>query len=254
MRFFLFALTLLTATAAAAEAPRKYGILSLVGDSVMVVTYVPEVGSRLDTNDKQVYPLGANTVFDEAAIRAASATLQQAQPAAERFLMLSTDEELRKAQNAMFDDPGSQQANRAYLKTLWQDKGVTHLILVSKYRADTELQFMDTSGGTGKIEGLGFYMDNRVEVTTFHRQGNNESSQGVLMPFAYVKLRLIDADTLAVEREVRLKQSEMATFAQNASERAVRTWSVLTAKEKADYLDRLLRAAVSEGVLRLLKP
>lgn len=255
MKTFLFTLALLTASATAgAETPRKYGILSLAGDSLMVVTYVPEVGSRLDTNDKQIYSLGANTVFDEAAIRAASATLQQAQPDAGRFLMLSTDEELHKAQNAMFDDPDNHQANRAYLKSLWKDQGVTHLILVSKYRADTELKFMDTTGGTGKIEGLGFYMDNRVEVTTFYNKGGNESTQGVLMPFAYVKLRLIDADTLAVEREVRLKESQMATFTQDASERAVRTWSVLSAKEKTDYLDRLLRTAVSDGVQRLLKP
>lgn len=250
----VLAALLLAASVHAAEAPRKYGILSLAGDSISTVTYVPEIGSRTDTNDKQVYSLGENTVFDEAAIRAASAAVQQVQPDAGRFLMLSTDAGLHQQQNAMFDDAAAHQADREFLKSLWKDKGITHLILVTKYRADAELKFMNESSGTGKIEGLGFYMDDRVHVVAYKdKPDNHESTQGVLMPFAYVKLRLINADTLAVEREVRLRQSQMVTYAQNADERAVRTWGALSAKEKTDYLDHLLRAAVSEGVPRLLK-
>jgi hypothetical protein len=239
--------------AAAADAPRTYGILSLAGDAISVVTYVPEIGSRMDTNDKQVYSLGDNTTFDEAAIRAASAALQQAAPDAGRFLMLSTDAELHAVQNSMFDNPDANQVNREFLKSLWKGKELTDLILVTKYRADAELKFMNESGGTGKIEGLGFYMDNRVVVTSHdEKKDTHESSQGVLMPFAYVKLRLIDAQTLEVKREVRLKQSEMVTYALGA-DRAVRTWQALTAKQKTQYLDHLLREAVTEGVPRLLK-
>jgi predicted RNA methylase len=54
--------------------------------------------------------------------------------------MLTTDAELHKAQNTMFDEPSSNQANRDFLKTLWKDKGLTHVILVTKYRADTGLE------------------------------------------------------------------------------------------------------------------
>lgn len=231
---------------------RKYGILSLAGDAISTVTYVPEIGKRTDTNDKQTYSLGGNTAFDESAIRAASAAVQALQPQAGRFLMLSTDAELHTMQNAMFDDPAANQGNRDFLKSLWKDQGLTHLILVTKYRADAELKFTNESGGTGKIEGLGFYMDNRVQVTSHDEaQNRHESSQGVLMPFAYVKLRLINAETLAVEREVRLKQSELVTY-KNDKERALRTWQALSAKEKTEFLDRLLRDAVASGVPRLL--
>jgi len=241
---------LLLACAAHAESPRKYGILSLAGDSFSVVTSV--AGTKLDANDKQVYALGDNTTFDEAAIRSASAALEKAEPASGRFLMLSTDAELHRAQNAMFDDPAANQANRDYLKSLWKDKGLTHLILVTRYRADAELKFLHESTGTGKIEGLGFYMDNGVDVVTYGK--SNAESQGVLMPFAYLKLRLINADTLEVENEVRQKQSQMVTYAQNADERAVRTWQALSAKDKIALLDQLMRQAVSDGLPRLLKP
>lgn len=249
----LAAALLLATTVHAADAPRKYGILSLAGDSISTVTYVPEVGSRLDTNDKLVYSLGDNTLFDETAIRTASAALQQVAPEAGRFLMLSTDAELHNVQNSMFDNPDANQVNREFLKSLWKGKDITHLILITKYRADAELKFMNESLGTGKIEGLGFYMDNRVELSSHdEKKKTNESSKGVLMPFAYIKLRLINPETLEVAREVRLKQSQMVTYALG-TDQAIRTWQALTAKEKTQYLDHLLREAVTEGVPRLLQ-
>lgn len=240
---------LLTGAAHGAD-QRHYALLSLAGDAVTTVTYVPGTGTRLNPNDKQMFALN-NTMFDEAAIRAASTAVKQVRPDEAPLLMLSTDAELHQAQNAMFDDPAANQANRDYLKSLWKDKGVSHLILVTTYRADAELKYFQQSGGTGKIEGLGFYMDNKVHVVSM--RDKNESTQGVLMPFAYVKLRLIDADTLAVVREVTQKQSQLVTYAQDA-DRDVRTWGALSAKQKMDYLEHLMRAAVTEGVPKLLAP
>ena len=160
--------------------------------------------------------------------------------------MLTTDAELHQMQNAMFDDPAANQGNRDYLKSLWKDKGITHLILVTKYNAQLEVKYFQDSDLSGRAEGLGFYMDNKS-----HLVSNNHSTQGLLMPFAYVKLRLVNADTLAVENEVRQKQSVLATYAPDA-DRALRTWDALTPKQKMDYLDRLMQEAVSEGVPKLL--
>ena len=120
--------------------------------------------------------------------------------------MLPTDPELHQAQNAMFDHPERSQANRDYLKSLWKDYPVSHLILITKYRATPEMKFMQQSEGTGKVEGLGFYMNNEVTVTSYTEK-NNQTSQGVLMPYAYLKLRLIDTSTMQVVREVNRKES-----------------------------------------------
>jgi hypothetical protein len=249
--FTVLCLALLLAGTAHADTQRRYGILSLAGDAITTVTYVPDIGTKINPNDKQVYPMLANTTFDETAIRSASAAVKQEEPGATPFLMLSTDAELHQMQNAMFDDPAANQGNRDYLKSLWKDKGITHLILVSKYRADAELKFMQQSEGKGKLEGLGFYMDNEARVTSF-RDAGNHSSQGVLMPYAYIKLRLVDAETLEVQREVRQKQSQLVTYAPDAN-RAVRTWDALTPKQKVDYLDELVRQAVVEAMPKLLK-
>jgi hypothetical protein len=234
------------AHAAQADTVRKYGILSLAGDAISTITYVPDIGTRINPNDKLVYPMLANTMFDETAIRAASAAVKVKQADAAPFLMLSTDAELHQMQNAMFDDPAANQANRDYLKSLWKDKGITHLILVTKFNAEIEVKYFQESDLSGKAEGLGFYMDNKSRLVS-----NNHSTQGLLMPFAYIKLRLINADTLAVENEVRQKQSVLATYAPGA-DRAVRTWDALTPKQKMDYLDELMQIAVTEGVPKLL--
>lgn len=247
----VFCAALLLASTGHTATPRKYGILSLAGDAISTVTYVPDIGTKLNPNDVQTYPMLANTSFDETAIRTASAAIKKLEPDATPFLMLSTDAELHQTQNAIFDSPAANQGNRDYLKSLWKDKGITHLILVTKYRADAELRFMQQSEGTGKIEGLGFYMDNRARVTSFGKDGNH-SSDGVLMPYVYVKLRLVNAETLEPEREVRQKQSQLVTYAPDA-DRAVRTWDALTAKQKIVYLDELLQEAVNEAVPKLLK-
>lgn len=248
----VFCAALLLASTGHADTPRKYAILSLAGDAISTVTYVNGTGTRINPNDKLAYSMLANTTFDEAAIRAASAAIKRSEPDAAPFLMLSTDAELHQAQNAMFDDPAANQGNRDYLKSLWRDQGITHLILVTKLRADAEVKFMQQSEGTGKLEGLGFYMDNQVQVTSYSKD-QTASGQGVLMPFAYVKLRLVNAQTLAVEREVRQKQAHVVTYAAGA-DRAVRTWGALSARQKAEQLDQLMREAVDEAVPKLLKP
>ena len=249
MKKLLLGLTLFATFTSAIAAPRSYAILSLAGDTISTMTFVPETGSKINQSDKQTYEL-KNTVFDEAAIRAASAAVKKIEPDAAPFLMLTLDADLYKAQNAMFDDPAANQANRDYLKTLWKDHPVTHLILVTKFRTDAEVKYMDATEGSGKIEGLGFYMDNRANVTTFGK-AQNYSSKGILMPYAYVKLRLIDASTLQVVREVTQKQSQIVTYKPDA-DRAVRTWDALTPKQKTDYLDGLVRAAVAEAMPKLL--
>jgi hypothetical protein len=102
--------------------------------------------------------------------------------------------------------------------------------------------------GSGKVDGLGFYMDNQVEVTNLETLNN---ASGVLVPFAYIKLRLINAATMAVEREVTVTKSTTVTYAPGA-DRAVRTWQALTPKEKMDYMNAVMSAAVAEGIDKLL--
>ena len=245
----LLSLFLLTSLPVLAAEPRTYAILSLAGDAITAATWVNGTGTKMDATDYQIFPMN-NTTFDEAAIRAASAAVQQVQPGATPFLMLSTDPELHQAQNAMFDHPERNQANRDYLKSLWKDHPVSHLILITKYRATPEMKFMQQSEGTGKVEGLGFYMNNEVTVTSYTEK-NNQTSQGVLMPYAYLKLRLIDTSTMQVVREVNRKESELVTY-DIEEERAVRTWEALTPKQKVSYLDGLVRRAVTASVPKLL--
>jgi hypothetical protein len=251
MKKTALALSALLAINLAHAETRSYAVLSLAGDTVTTMTFVRETGTRINPNSKDVYALN-NSMFDETAIRSASAAIQKAEPGTAPFLMLSLDGELHKAQNAMFDAPAGQQENRAYLKSLWKDHPVSHLILVSKFLAETEVKYQQTTEGSGKVEGLGFYMDNRADVVV-HNDKQNYESHGILMPFAYLKLRLVDADTLAVLGEVTEKASEIVAYPPEV-DRDVRTWGTLTAKQKVDYLDRLVDRAVKHAIPKLLAP
>jgi hypothetical protein len=249
MKKTALALAALLAATLAHAAPRNYAVLSLAGDSITTMTFVSVTGTHLNPNDKDVRPF-AGTVFDETAVRSAGAALQQDAPGMEPFLMLTLDGELHKAQNAMFDEPAGQQVNRDYLKSLWKGHAVSHLIMVSKFRADAEVKYQHTTDGSGKVEGLGFYMDNRVNVLVQEEQ-RNYRSKGILMPFAYLKLRLVDADTLAVLGEATEKMSEIVTYPPETRP-DVNAWGALTPQQKIDYLDHLIDKAVRQGVAKLL--
>jgi hypothetical protein len=250
MKKTALALAALLAATLAHAAPRNYAVLSLAGDSITTMVFVSATGTRINPNDKDVLPF-AGTVLDETAIRSASSALEQAMPGTEPFLMLTLDGELHKAQNAMFDEPANQQANRDYLKTLWKGHGVSHLILVSKFRAEPEVKYQNTTDGSGKVEGLGFYMDNRVNVVVDDDNKGRYHSKGVLVPFAYLKLRLVDADTLAVLGEATEKVSGIVTYPPEA-ESGVHAWDALTPTQKIEHLDHLIDKAVRQGVAKLL--
>lgn len=53
---------------------RKYAVLSLIGDSLTVVTYRPSTGSHLDQNVQQTVVL-PDAIFDQAALLAVDEAL-----------------------------------------------------------------------------------------------------------------------------------------------------------------------------------
>ena len=62
---------------------RRWAALSLIGDKLTVVTYVPKVGSSLDTNRHETLPLGDPT-FDKDVIGSIADSVSQAESGAQR--------------------------------------------------------------------------------------------------------------------------------------------------------------------------
>lgn len=244
----LSTLSLVLAGASQAQAaPRSYAVMSLIGNSISLSQFKPETGSRLEDDGRSIFPI-QDTVFDNAAVQSANSIIKKLEPGAQTHMMLTQDQGLYKAQNDMFESVGANKDNREFLKSLLKARGVTHLVLITKYRAEAEFKLVDSYTGHGRVEGLGFYIDDTLETRD---TGTLNTANGIIAPFAYVKLRLIDATTLDVIREKYVRESQVVANA-SATANGRYTWDILTGKQKIDYIEHLLTKAMDDTVPQLL--
>ncbi|MES2299281.1 MAG: hypothetical protein V4582_19730 [Pseudomonadota bacterium] len=244
----LVMLLLLLPAAAMAQAPtRSYAVLSLVGDAIHLYTVRPEVGTHVPGESRHVLPI-KDTVFDTAALAALEASIKQVQPNAKTVLLMSQDTGLYEAQNAMFEAPAAHQADRDYLIGLLKERAVSHLLLVTKQRDNAHFKLTNGVAGTGQLEGLGFYID---DTTEFRNTRSRTATRGMVGPFAYIRIRLLDAATLANLGEVKAAKSEIITNA-SIKMNAMDLWASLDSAEKVARIKALLDAAVREAAAPLL--
>ena len=232
----------------AADASGNYAILSLAGDDISIVAFNPTTGTHMDANRKHVLELH-NPVLDTAAIEAANTAMKAALPGIKTALLVTPDADLYKAQNDMFEAPDANKDNREFLKSLLTKRAVDYLVLITKFNAATEINFDNIHLGNGNLNGFGFYIDSTTEVRNLD---SLEAGTGFIASYAYLKIRLIDAKTLEVVREVNEKQTSV--FANNnRGETGFRAWNLLSSKEKIALLQTLVGNTMNDGITRLLK-
>ncbi len=242
------ALALNANAAANAQAlPKSYAVMSLVGNAIHMYGVRPAVGTRTEAETRSVLAI-TEQVLDIAALESANKAIKQAQPGATVVLMMTQDAGLYKAQNAMFDAPDANQDNRDYLISLLKERGVSHLLLITKQRDFAQFQLANGAAGTGQLEGLGFYIDDTTEFRTLNTM---ESSSGMVGPFAYLKVRLLDARTLALVSQAKANKSVIIS-PPSAKSRAIDVWTSMPNAKKMDYLKGLLDEAVDEAIAPLL--
>lgn len=182
---------------------RSVAVLSLAGNSLALHVQRHQVGSRTENAPVEVRPVD-DPVFDQVAIIAARRSLLKLLPNAKLSLMTTQDKGLYSAQNDMFEHPEQHAEDREYLKSLLKEQGVSHAIVISKFRSVAAIKLVDATVGSGALEGLGFYVDDMINTLN---RSDSTSSRGMVAPFAYVRVRLVDADSLKVVGEGTTKQS-----------------------------------------------
>ena len=171
-------LLLASATSVSAAAASKYAVLSLIGDSMTVVTYAAAVGSRLDRNVREAVPL-KNPVFDRAAARAVEQALQKVDPQNTATLLAASAPNLFADQRKLFE--GSRLALGDDLSTSLRASGNSYIVVLTKHRAQARLGTGWTAG-SGFLEGIGFYIDPDLSLEA-HQTGT-EAASGFLAPYA----------------------------------------------------------------------
>ena len=247
-RIFLAAwILLLLSTAGRVSAEneaRVYVVLSLVGDQINVVNYQRTTGSGLDRNLHRSIPV-KDGVFDKDVLLAADAALKRQDAGALVKLIVSSAPDLFEHQDRFFD--GGRVALPKQIDSAARTSGATHLVLVTKHRAEAALQMMNDKVGSGKLEGLGFYVDNE-KVTK--RTDTGEVGRGFLAAFVYIKVSLVDLNTSMVVQE----QPVTATAALSAAsaKEGVDPWDALSPAEKVEMLQRMIKLELARVVPQII--
>ncbi len=245
MRTCLAMLLLLFAGFAAA-AQDVYAVMSLVGDGLLVVRHRAVTGTSLPDSVHEFLPV-KDPIFDRTALLAVDNAVRRAEPGAKTILLGGSAPELLDAQTkSLATDAGVQivaDAIRGRLPAV----GATRLILVVKSRHPAEIPFGESHVGSGRIEGLGYYIDDAV--LPLDRNTTGDRDVGLLAPFAYFTVAIVDlaSGKVVAEKAVYAARSISEKFSDTLS-----PWDALTPEQKIRFVRDLLRQQIGEAVPALL--
>jgi hypothetical protein len=248
MRMLAVCCLLFTGLARGADAPETYAVVSLVGDAMTIVTYRGNTGSNLDRDDRQEIPLG-DGVFDQLATHAALDSIHRARPDAAVEEIDVPDHARFGDATALFASDGRLPQLVSAVKPLLKTPDTHYLVVLSKFRGDAIVRVRTGTIGTGKLSGLGFYVDPDKRMT---RTATGERGSGFVAPFAYVEVSLIDLRTGAVVRDANATESTMRVNAGSGA--TLEPWDALTSDQKVRLLENLLGRAVHKTVPRVVAP
>jgi len=245
MRLLLLAASLLASLCLHAQPQRPvYAIASVIGDRILVVAADKSVGSSLDRNRKEFFEL-KSPALDNGAVVAVDDALKEAQPEAKSILLGISARAIHDVQARALDEGGAVKPLVEVVRPVAQKAGATHLILAIKARDDARIKSANGLIGLGKLEGLGFYVDN---VMKMENRETGEGTDGFIAPFAYFRLVLVDLSTGAVLAEEVIREAQAVS-----SQKAALAWDALPPEQKVRLLQQLIRESIRDSVPRLLR-
>lgn len=246
-RLLAVALLLLVPLAAAAQDSRKYAVLSLVGDKLLIVQREMSTGSRLDRNERTVVELPDNSI-DRAVTLAVDEALRRASPGSQPVLLHSRRADLYEASYQSMDRRDGVARVYAAVKPIVEKSGATHLVLVTKHRHRAMLRLRDGHVGSGFLEGVGFYVDHGSMARSVD---TNDAEAGFIAPFSYVLISVVDLKTGQIVSQHNALGSNAA--APRPWERNVgNAWQRLDEQEKVARLTEVIREEIARAVPTVL--
>jgi hypothetical protein len=232
----------------AAEPPKAntYAVMSLIGNELSIVTHQITTGTSLDRNLRTQVPI-KNDHFDRVALLTAGKAIDSTTTGTQAQLLLVSDASVYERANVPLSANDNVETLLKPISTQVNNGHPQYLVLITKYRGDTRIGLADGSVGNGKLNGLGFYLDHETRLM---KTNDGDSGQGFVAPYAYLTVSLIDLATTTV---VRTESVSASTVASVTSKTETDPWGLLTADQKVDMIDRLIRRTLEDVVPRLLK-
>ena len=227
-------------------APPVYAVLSLVGDQLGILVAQPLTDAKFAPYRREVLPI-AEAVFDDAAIGAASDAIRKIMPRAELSALNTRSSVLFEKQRTLFEEKGTLMAVPEAIKAALAQQKANFLVLITKHRDEINLQFGHDRDVEGKLEGLGFYVDDTLTASS----GTGTGAGGFIAPYAYLRVALIDTKTWTVIGKQTITASTKIVSAKTVE--AASPWTAMTSSEKIRAMDRLLRREIGRVIPLLLK-
>ena len=220
---------------AAGSEPPCYAMLSLIGDKLDIVSYQTQIGSNIERNLHEAL-LIKDPLFDNEAASAAGEAVRRLIPGAALVVLNSRSTALFEKQRELFEEQDSSIALPDAIKAALKREDATYLILITKHRDGAEFAFSNRTDGSGKLEGLGYYIDN----TVLTRPGEGgETGRGFLAPYVYMKVTLIDAKTSKVLGKRNVKSSQPVSGSRAIA--STNPWDALTTEQKVRIIEQMIR-------------
>jgi hypothetical protein len=222
---------------------RVVAIVSLVADHLTVTGFESTTGSQLNVNPQERIEL-RDDGLERSMLRAAMKAVAE-QKAGRALPLLTDDGRLYAAQDGIVSGDTAR-VPESLLQTLKAQKA-THLLLATKHRAEARMQTDTRQLGSGRVEGLGFYVDRVAEITdvkTGHR------SVGYIAPHVYVRLSLIDLRDGKVLASRTVTASEV--IKPTDRDRGADPWTLLDSAAKVKAIDTLIARECAPALRALL--
>jgi hypothetical protein len=249
-----------------------YAVMSLIGDNVTSSPYdgalplaLGRNAGKLDQHQYISLPI-ASRGFDDIALGSVAAAVRQDLPNATVDVLQTSNADLYKLQEKLFDSAGTAGATQEALQAMLKQRNADYLVVVIKHRtnraeelpvghmySDADLRAVLSrrhGGGNGiiKLEGLGFYVDDSTRVQNLT---SLDFANGVLVSYVDTSVRLVDAKTLKTVREVLARKREIIAVSRPL-EVAFNAWDEAPLERKVKSLQDLIGEAMADAVPRLL--
>lgn len=245
VRLAIAVVSLFVALAAHAADARKYAVLSLIGDEMLLVGAEAQTGGRLDRNPRRYLEL-SDPFADKAVLLAANETMKEI-TGTEPVLLFGRDRRLYAAQARLLDSGSSMDKLLADIRPLLANTGATHLVLVTKDRREARLRLHNTTVGHGMLQGIGYYLDREMEL---QMADTGASAVGFVAAFAYFTVSLIRLDTGQIIAEQRVNASLPYTTPTSISAEDI--WGGMPAAERVRMLRDLAGREAKAAIPKLL--
>lgn len=223
--------------------PNKLAGLSLLGDSVQLLSLSPARGDTVQSGEWTATPAGG---LDNAALQALDSAVKGSGKGREIKLYTSTT-------RSLFGDPANLFVNGRLalpgkLGEAVRQSGAAYLLLVTRSRQEPALAGNLPARILASLEGPGFVLDQRPSAQIgFDGQGGLP----VFAPYVSIRVALIDLSDLKLKREQSLAVAARLPVAPAA---AANPWAATTAEQRFQALEALIQAELPKAVKGLVAP